>query len=81
MCLVWVRGPERPFVVVFSTAYDEHALRAFDHHAVDYLLKPYDRARFRRALDKARAQLAANRPAADAVDARRRRATSPSARA
>lgn len=46
-------GPDRDFVVVFSTAFDQHALRAFDAHAVDYLLKPYDAERFRRAVDKA----------------------------
>ena len=39
--------------VVFSTAYDSHALRAFDAHAVDYLLKPYTPERFARALNKA----------------------------
>ncbi len=39
--------------VVFSTAYDVHAIRAFEASAVDYLLKPYDGARFARALDKA----------------------------
>jgi two-component system, LytTR family, response regulator len=50
-------GAERRFAVVFSTAHDAHALRAFEAHAVDYLLKPYDAARFARALDKARAQL------------------------
>ncbi|MET0285465.1 MAG: response regulator [Polyangiales bacterium] len=38
--------------VLFSTAFDSHALRAFEAHAVDYLLKPYDAARFQRALDK-----------------------------
>ena len=43
-------------LVVFVTAYDEHALRAFDVHALDYLLKPYDDDRFREALDRARAQ-------------------------
>jgi two-component system LytT family response regulator len=43
-------------VVVFSTAFDEHALLAFEAHAVDYLLKPYDEDRFRRAMDKAHAQ-------------------------
>jgi two-component system LytT family response regulator len=46
-------GPERQLVVVFSTAHDEHALRAFDAHALDYLLKPYDQERFQAALEKA----------------------------
>jgi two-component system LytT family response regulator len=45
--------PEMP-PVVFVTAYDEHALRAFDAHAVDYLLKPVDPERFRDAIDRAR---------------------------
>jgi two-component system LytT family response regulator len=40
--------------IVFVTAYDEHALRAFEVNAVDYLLKPYDDARFRAALDRAK---------------------------
>jgi two-component system, LytTR family, response regulator len=40
--------------VIFVTAYDEHALRAFDVHALDYLLKPVDGARFVEALDRAR---------------------------
>jgi two-component system LytT family response regulator len=39
--------------VVFATAYDEFALRAFDVHAVDYLLKPFSRERFDRAFDRA----------------------------
>ncbi len=50
-------GPDRAVQIVFSTAHEEHALRAFEAHAVDYLLKPYDRPRFQRALDKAWAQL------------------------
>ena len=47
---------QRPFIVVV-TAYDEYALRAFDVSAVDYLLKPFDRARFRAALARARARV------------------------
>ncbi len=39
--------------VVFVTAYDEFALKAFDANAVDYLLKPFDRARFEAALERA----------------------------
>ena len=38
---------------IFATAYDEFALRAFDVHAVDYLLKPFSRQRFDRAFDRA----------------------------
>lgn len=41
--------------VIFTTAHDEFALKAFDFHAVDYLLKPFSRQRFDQALDKARA--------------------------
>ena len=43
----------QPPAVVFVTAYDEHALRAFDVSAVDYLLKPYEDARFHAALARA----------------------------
>ena len=44
-------------VVIFVTAYDAHALRAFDFEAADYLLKPYSDARFRVALDRGIARL------------------------
>src|SRR5262245_20485383 len=47
--------------VIFVTAFDEYALRAFDVHAADYLLKPFDRDRFRTALQRARALLAGQR--------------------
>ncbi len=40
--------------VVFATAYDQYALRAFEIHALDYLLKPFDRDRFRESLNHAR---------------------------
>ncbi len=45
-------GPSVP-VIVFVTAHDRFALRAFEVHAVDYLLKPFDRERFRKALSRA----------------------------
>ena len=50
-------GVDRMPVVVFVTAYDEHALRAFEIHAVDYLLKPFSNDRFANALSHARRQL------------------------
>lgn len=40
--------------VIFTTAYDQYALKAFDQHAIDYLLKPYSQTRFDEALSKAR---------------------------
>jgi two-component system LytT family response regulator len=46
---------------VFVTAYDRHALRAFEVAALDYLLKPFDRARFRAALDRAQEWLRRDR--------------------
>jgi two-component system LytT family response regulator len=44
--------------VIFVTAYDNYALRAFEVRALDYLLKPFDRERFRMALDRARQEVA-----------------------
>jgi two-component system, LytTR family, response regulator len=43
--------------VVFTTAHDTYAVRAFEHSAVDYLLKPFDEERFRKAVDRARSRL------------------------
>jgi two-component system LytT family response regulator len=54
-----VGADKMPFVV-FVTAYDRYALRAFDVHALDYLLKPFDRERFKQALARARQQLDRN---------------------
>jgi two-component system LytT family response regulator len=54
--------------VVFVTAYDEHALRAFEVHAVDYLLKPYDDARFAAALARAKGEIRRRRT--DSVNSR-----------
>lgn len=52
-------GPEAMPLVVFVTAYDEHALRAFEVHALDYLLKPFAPSRFQRVLDRVRRQAGA----------------------
>jgi len=49
----------RDVPVVFTTAYDQYALRAFDVHAIDYLLKPFSEQRFAEALTRARERLAA----------------------
>ncbi len=51
-------GGDLPPAVIFVTAYDEYALRAFEAGALDYLLKPFDDARFARALHRAKDKLA-----------------------
>ena len=61
---------KRP-AVVFVTAYDQHALRAFEAQAVDYLLKPFSRDRFDTALTKARALRDARPPASQLAAASR----------
>jgi two-component system LytT family response regulator len=55
--LARVLGPERMPAVVFVTAFDQYALRAFEIHALDYLLKPFSAQRFKSALSHAREQL------------------------
>jgi two-component system, LytTR family, response regulator len=56
-------SPERMPLIIFATAYDKYALQAFDAHAFDYLLKPFDEERFGEALNRAREEL--QRPRAD----------------
>jgi two-component system LytT family response regulator len=58
----------RDTAVIFTTAYDEYALRAFDVHAIDYLLKPFSRERLQEALARARARLAKGMPAGAPAD-------------
>ena len=53
-----VLGSDLPSTIIFVTAYDEYALRAFEAGALDYLLKPFDDARFNRALIRAKDKLA-----------------------
>ena len=50
-------APERLPLVIFVTAYDQYALRAFEFYALDYLLKPFDRARFEKAMQRARERI------------------------
>jgi two-component system LytT family response regulator len=50
-------APEQINTVVFVTAFDEYALKAFEVHALDYLLKPFDRERFLKTLQRARIEI------------------------
>ena len=50
-------GVERAPAIVFVTAFDQYAIRAFDVHAIDYLLKPFTDERFRQSLDRAKLQV------------------------
>jgi len=50
-------GKDQPSVIVFVTAYDQYALRAFEAGALDYLLKPFDNARFELALSRAKQRI------------------------
>ena len=54
-------GKDLPPAVVFVTAYDQYALRAFEAGALDYLLKPFDNTRFARALGRAKERIAHGR--------------------
>jgi two-component system, LytTR family, response regulator len=58
----------RSVPVIFTTAYDKYALRAFEVHAVDYLLKPFSEERLAEALTRARTRLAARENGDDKSD-------------
>ncbi len=66
-----LRALDRPLMpaVIFVTAYDQYALRAFEVHALDYLLKPFDEERLERAVGHARAMLR-RREAGETIDQR-----------
>ncbi len=53
--------PDRIPTIIFVTAYDQYAVRAFEVYALDYLLKPFDRERFEKALARAKAQITSER--------------------
>ena len=77
-------GGDVPRVLVFVTAHDEHAIRAFEMHALDYVLKPFGRPRFDAAVARAIERLSAldalslQRTLASMADGRRSRQESPS---
>jgi two-component system, LytTR family, response regulator len=50
-------SPSEMPVVIFTSAYDQYAIRAFEAHALDYLLKPFDRDRLHQAIERARFEL------------------------
>jgi len=63
-------APAQPLPqIVFATAYDQYAVRAFDVNAVDYLLKPFERSRVHEAVERARGRLAAPATAAEPAGA------------
>lgn len=64
-------GPEPGRAVVLVTAYDEYAIAAFEHHALDYVLKPVDEDRFRATLARVRGRLGERRAASLGTEALR----------
>jgi DNA-binding LytR/AlgR family response regulator len=60
-------GDPRP-LVIFQTAFSDHAVRAFEHDAIDYVVKPVTRDRLEQAMDRARRRLAERAPRAVPVD-------------
>jgi two-component system, LytTR family, response regulator len=61
-------GKDMPPAVVFVTAYDQYALRAFEAGALDYLLKPFDNARFHRSLGRAKERIALSKDSPRKID-------------
>ena len=55
--VVEIIGTENMPAVIFVTAYDEYAIRAFEINAVDYLLKPFDKERFEKAVERAKREI------------------------
>jgi len=53
---------DEPIAIIFSTAYDEYAVKAFEYNTIDYLLKPYSKARFASAIAKAYTEIEKGKP-------------------
>ena len=54
-------SPKEMPVVIFTSAYDQYAIRAFEAHALDYLLKPFDQSRLHQAIERARLEMRKSR--------------------
>jgi len=59
---------DHPPAVIFTTAFDEYAIKAFESHAVDYLLKPFNKERFKKAIQKWKDQAGAEKNTADLLE-------------
>lgn len=70
--VVEIIGAEKMPIVIFVTAYDEFALRAFEVNALDYLLKPFDEERLKKALARARREIEKPRAATEIEENLRR---------
>lgn len=63
LSVIKIRAQKSMPLIIFVTAYNNYGLAAFDSHAVDYLLKPFDAQRFEKALEKAKTRLSINKKA------------------
>jgi two-component system LytT family response regulator len=59
---------DQPPAVIFTTAFDEYAIKAFEAHAVDYLLKPFNKERFDKAIQKWKEQAGTQKAPTDLLD-------------
>jgi two-component system LytT family response regulator len=57
-----IKALDTPPLVIFITAYDEYAIRAFEVNAIDYLLKPFTKVRLERAIEKAAQEISGKTP-------------------
>jgi two-component system LytT family response regulator len=69
-CVLETLKDEQLPPVIFITAYDHYAVRAFEFHALDYLLKPFDRERFQAAIERAKRQIRRDSSDGSGIDVR-----------
>jgi len=59
---------DKPCNIVFTTAYNEYAIKAFEHNAVDYLLKPFSKERFQNAINKVKERVASSSTSEEEIE-------------